>query len=89
MKHLYKFVKKDAQSFTGSNLRNIRLLLGKDDNQNLYPSDARDVKYHQAGAEDLWKINLLKELIEVKHGNLNTGLNNDEIEEIIEHLCTS
>jgi hypothetical protein len=89
VKHLYKFVNKDAQSITGSNLRNIRLLLGKDDNQNLYPSDARDVKYLQAGVEDLWKINFLKELIEVKHGNLNTGLNNDEIEEIIEHLCTS
>ena len=88
VKHLYKTVKDDAQTTTGSNIRNIQLLLGKEDRK-LYPNDAMSIKYHEVTEENKWKVNLLRELIELLHGTLDAGLDKNEIEEMIEHLCTS
>ena len=42
--HLFNIVRSDAQSITGSNLRNIRLLLGKDDDYKLSKGNANEVK---------------------------------------------
>ena len=87
--HLFNIVKSDVQSITGSNLKNIRLLLNKEDDYKLSKSDATDVKYHPVDNENVWKVRLLKELIEIKHGDLTVGLDHAEIQEIIEHISTS
>ena len=89
VRHLFKHVQNDVQSICGSNLRNIRLLLGKDDQYKLVPSDARDINYFPVDDENRWRIDFLKELVDLKHGDLNIGLNHDEIYEIIEDICTS
>jgi hypothetical protein len=83
VKHLYRAVKDDAQTTTGSNIRNVQLLIGKEDRK-LDPNDEMFIKYHGVTEKNQWKVNLLKELIELKHGTLDA-----EIEEMIEHLCTS
>ena len=88
VRHLYKVVKNDAQTTTGSNIRNIQILIGKED-QKLSPNDAMKVKYHEVKEEDEWKVKFVKEVIEVKQGTLDVGLENSEIEDILEHLCTS
>ena len=71
----------DAQSFTGSNLGNIRLLLGKQDNFKLSKSDANEVKYHPVDNENIWKVRFLQELIEIKQGDLTVDLDHAEIQE--------
>ena len=89
VRHLFKHVQNDVQSICGSNLINIRLLLGKDDQYKLVPSDARDINYFPVDDENRWRIDFLKELVDLKHGDLTVGLNHDEIDEIIENICTS
>ena len=88
VRHLYRIVKNDAQTTTGSNIRNIQILIGKED-QKFIPIDAMKVKYHEVKKEDEWKVKFVKEIIEVKQGTLDIGLENSEIEDILEHLCTS
>ena len=88
VKHLYRAVKDDAQTTTGSNIRNIQLLIGKEDRK-LDTNDAMLIKYHEVTEENKWKVNLPKELIELQHGTLDAGLDKADIEEMIEHLCTS
>ena len=87
--HLFNTIKNDAQSTTGSNWRNILLLLGKQDDYNVTTHDIRDIKYHPVQEENVWKVGFLKELVEIKHGDLAVDFENDEIDEIIEHLSTS
>ena len=87
--HLFNIVKNDAQSITGSNLRNIRLLLEKDDSFKLSKTDANEVKYHPVDDENVWKVRFLKELIEIKHGDLTVDLDHEEIQEMIDHISTS
>ena len=89
VRHLFNHVQNDVQSICGSNLRNIRLILGKDDQYKLVPSDARDINYFPVDDENRWRIDFLKELVDLKHGDLTVGLNHDEIDEIIENICTS
>ena len=41
-------------------------------------------------AEDAFKIGFIKELIDVKHGKLEVnGFTNDELDQIVDFLCTS
>ena len=87
--HLFNVVRSDAQSITGSNLRNIRLLLDKDDDYKLSKSNANEVKYHPVDNENIWKVRFLQELIDVKHGELTVDLNHKEIQELIDHISTS
>ena len=87
--HLYKSVKNDVRSITGSNLRNIVLLLGQDDDFKPTPIDSRSIKYHPVQHDDLWKIDCLKELIEVQHGDLSLDFDRNEIEEMISFLSIS
>ena len=87
--HLFNIVKRDVQSITGSNLRNIRLLHGKEDNFKLCKSDANEVKYHSVDNENIRKVRFIQELIEIKHGDLTVDLDHAEIQEIIDHISTS
>ena len=48
-----------------------------------------DFAYHTVKEADKWKIDFVKELIDVKNDDLNVaGMYNDELEEILEYLCT-
>ena len=54
--HLYKFIKNDVRSITGSNWKRIILLLGQDDDYKLVPYDSRSILYHPVPHDDLWKV---------------------------------
>ena len=77
--HLYKSIKNDVRSITGSNWRNIILLLEQKDDYKLAHIDSRCIKYHPVQDDDLWKVDCLKELIEVQHGNLTLDFDKNEI----------
>ena len=89
-KLLLQTVKSDCRSVTGSNLRNILLLTRKDKIDELVPVDTLEMKYVPVLDENKWKIVMLKELIDVKWGETDIeNLSNDDIEAIIEDICTS
>ena len=49
-----------------------------------------DFEYHTVDDDEKWKIDLVKELIDVRHDELTVeGLDMDELEEILEYLCIS
>ena len=63
---LLNLVKHDARSTTGSNLRNIMLLTGKDTIEEIKERDVLDVDYAPVNQEDLWKIKMVMEIIDVR-----------------------
>ena len=82
-RHLFKVVQKDVQSITGSNIRNFLLLLEKENFSHVVPNDTLSLEYHKVENENKWKIGMLEELIEIRHGNLSVDLNQEEIEMMI------
>ena len=65
------------------------MLLNLDDAYKLAPQDSRNISYHPVRDDDLWKVDCLKELIEVQHGNLSLDFDKKVIEEMICFLSIS
>ena len=70
LKNLFKVVKDDCRSVTGRNLLGIRLLVNKQNGDALVPSDAMNIKYHEIPEEQAWRVGFVKELTDVKFGEL-------------------
>ena len=66
LKHILEAIELDCRSTTGNNLRQIMLLVGKDDIRNLQPSDSMSIRYHPIKEDDAWKVSLIQELVELK-----------------------
>ena len=82
--------KKDVRTITGHNYRNIMLLVGKTTVDAVTKADADKIEYFPIDEADKWKINAIKEIIEVKNSNLKiANFELEELEEILTHLCTS
>jgi hypothetical protein len=80
-------VKSDVRTTTGSNLRMIMLLAGKNTVEEVVNSRT-DIEYHKLEEEQQWKPDLLKEIIDVLYGEKTVDeLERDELEEILETLC--
>ena len=89
-KLLLQTVKRDCRSVTGSNLRNILLLTRKDTIEELVPDDAFQMNYIPVMDENKWRIAMINELIDVKWGKTDIeNLSDDDIDAIIEEICTS
>ena len=90
LRQLFEIAKADVRTITGSNLRNILLktdLLNVDD---LHPGITQQIKYKEINKLDLWRIPMIKELIDIKCGdNLPPdGWTSDELQEILDFVCT-
>ena len=87
---LLQAIKRDCRSVTGSNLRNILLLTRKDDISEIFESDIQQMIYMPVPNHEEWRIEMLKELIDVKWGDATIDYFDDrEITEIIEEICTT
>ena len=89
-KHILNYAKSDVRSITGSNARNILLLTEKHSIDDVSKYDIKELKLQEIAIEDRWKINFIKEIIEIKNNQL--GLNEftiDELTDILRYLCTS
>ncbi len=87
---MFKLIKNDGRSVTGNNLRSIRDLVGKNTIDELCPCDADNIIYCETPPEQLWKVNLLHELIDIK--NEECFLDNfkqREINAMIINICLS
>ena len=87
---LLRLIKHDTRSTTGSNLRNILLLTGKYRIEDIKLEDVDNLTYAPVAAEDLWKIGMVRELIDVKAGKYTIeNILEEELEEILQFLCTT
>ena len=87
---LLQQIQHDTGSTTGSNLRNIMLLLGKHKIEEVSIRDLNSFEYCPVQSDNKWKVDMVKELIEVRENNLHVeNFSAEEFEEILEHLCTS
>ena len=81
--------KKDVRSVTGSNLRNIMILAGKSSIEDVTVEDVDTIPYFNLSEDEHWKVDSIKEIIDVKAGNLDVpGFDLEELETILNHLCT-
>ena len=78
------------RTVTDSNLRNILLLTSKTHVDELQPSLVNTIEYNKIEERDLWRVNLVKELIDLKHGDLviPDGWTEGELDMIMNFACT-
>ena len=87
LRKLLNLVKSDVRTTTGSNLRSIMLLAGKNTIQEVLSSNI-DVEYHKLEEEQKWKTILLGEIIDILNDEKTIdGVEKQELEDILEFLC--
>ena len=90
VKMLMETAKKDVRSITGHNFRNIMLLVGKSSVESVKQEDVDKIEYFPLDETERWKIDVIKEIIDVKSSTLDiAGFALEELEEILTYLCTS
>ena len=66
------------------------LLVGKTSVDEVEKIDAENIEYHPIKSEDLWKVDVIREILEVKCRKLEIDdFNQDNLEDILTYLCTS
>ena len=65
-KQLLAFIKRDTNSTTGSNLRNLLMLTNKNDIDELTTMDIENIKYNEIEEDDKWKIAMIREITDIK-----------------------
>ena len=68
---LLKLIRHDTRSTTGSNLRNIMLLQGKFTIDEIRLNDIDNFEYSSVLPENQWRVDMVKEIIEVRADELN------------------
>ena len=70
-------------------MRNMMLLFNKNTIDDIEEKDITEYVYAPVDKKDEWKIQILKELIDVKNGELQLeNICPEEVENLIEALCT-
>ena len=90
LRQLYSLASNDVRTVTGQNLRNILLMTNKLHVDQLDPSIVSNLEYHKMDKHETWRTNLVREILDLKHGNLvlPDGWSDDELEEILNLACT-
>ena len=48
-----------------------------------------DIEYHKLGEDQLWKVDMLKEIVDALNDKITIdGITRDELNEVLEYLCT-
>ena len=68
---LLNVIKSDTRSIAGCNIRKILLLLKKTKIEDINTEDITNLEYAVLGKENAWRVNFIKELTEVKFGQLS------------------
>ena len=90
LKNLFDIVKDDTQSVTGNNLRKTMLLLNKASIEDLKPNDTNEIEYRQIPETERWKLDMVKEITDIKFGvQTLESFPHEELDIILDHICTS
>ena len=89
-RHLLENIKYDVRSTTGSNLRKIMHLLQKDSIDDICKSDVNNIVFSPIPKNEEWRIGFLKELLDIRSKDVSLeNFSKDEIEDMIQHVCTT
>ena len=90
LRQLYQITKNDVRTTTGSNLRNILLLTDLSNVDDLMPNMVEQFKYKEISNTDMWRVPLIKEVIDMKCGmvKLPEGWSYENMEDILNLACT-
>ena len=81
----FKKVKFNIKATTGNNLPELGELLNKPFDE-LIPSDASNIVFAKFDDANKYRINFIKEIIDVKHGALEVnGFSQEELEEVLDN----
>ena len=79
----------DTRSVTGRNLRTNLLVTLVLDLRSLTPVDVR-TRYRDMPMNEQYRVDFIKEMVDVKNNQLEVqGFTDDEIDDILQHLCVS
>ena len=87
---LLSIAKQDVRTTTGSNMKNILLLTECLNIDDLQTDIVKTITHNKINVADMWRVDMVKELIEIKLGNLETpeGWTTDELEQVMDFACT-
>ena len=80
---LLSAIEHDARSVTGRNLRCILIDSGKYNISDLLISDCESIKYHTLEEENIWRIEIIKNILEERC----VSSLEDEDSALLEYLC--
>ena len=90
LKQMYHLASRDVRTVTGTNLRNILMLTDKLQVDDLEPSLVDSMTYHKIEEHNTWRVGMIKELIDMKHGQLllPEGWTNQDLETLMNYACS-
>ena len=89
-KELLNSIQKDTRSTTGGNIRRILLLTKKESIDQISDEDIENIEYAKMSDDDMWRVNMIKEVTDVKFGQLTIeGFSIEECEEMLQFACIS
>ena len=89
LRQLLQIIQNDTRSTTGCNLRTIMILANKNTIEDLEKGNI-DFEYHAVDPREAWRIEFAKELIDLKHGELEVeGITPNELNQILDYVCTT
>ena len=90
LRQLYQMTKNNVQSTTGRNLRNILVQTNLSKVDDLTPSVVGQISYKPINDNDQWRVNIIKEIMDIKSGLIETPLDwtYTEIDEILNIACS-
>ena len=90
LRHLYSIAKSDVRTTTGANLRNILLQTSLSSVDDLQPGVVKQLKYMEIKARDMWRIPIIKEVMDIRSGDIEPpdGWTREELEDILHLACT-
>ena len=87
--NLLNMIQYDTRSVRGLNLRQIMLLLGRDDISEIEIGMIENITYAELPEESSWRANVAREIIDEKYKPLEiVGFDANDLEEIFEFVCT-
>ena len=92
---LVEKVLRNCNTLTGQNVRFVLDKTGTEDIFKVNVTKVRnDLEFCKTKQEDEWRLNFVKEIVNIKNNNLNldqneNNLTTEELEEILEYICTS
>ena len=93
---MYELIFQDTRTITGSNIREILIENNEDNILNINVNHMKkEMKFFKILVEEEWRVDMIKELTNVKQHNLNIEfengdlLTNDEIDDLIYFAAAS
>ena len=84
-----------CSTLTGRNVRKVVEITGVENIRNVNPNlIGKNIKFCELEKEEAWRVPFIKELINLRQNILtldktNEAFTNDELEDILEFVCTS